>query len=105
MTIVYRIQPIGAKLHGIETTTSNDEAAGGVHVFGSLAEVYACREWCEQSDVELATIECEARDLRANGDYEGETLRKGRGRITARQTFATTRAIADWVEQHTKTRS
>jgi hypothetical protein len=86
-------------LHGIETTTSNDEPAGGVHVFESLPEVYGCREWCNEDRVELATIECEPRDLQHNGDYEGALLLKGRGKIVRRKKFVDVRAIAAWIEK------
>ncbi len=102
MTIynVYRIQPQGAELHGIETTTSNDEPAGGVHVFESLAEVQACRQWMPEKRVELVTIACEARDLRRNGDYEGALLIAGRGEIVRRQEFADTMEVARWAAEN-----
>ena len=99
MATVYRIQPQGAELHGIETETSNGDPAGGAHVFESLPEVYGCRSWCTESNVELATIECGPRDLRRNGDYEGALLLKGRGRIVTRQPFTDTRALADWIQE------
>lgn len=100
--IVYRIQPQGAELHGIETETSNGEPAGGVHVFESLPEVYACREWLNEKKVELVEIECEASDLRRNADYEGALLLKGRGKIVNRRKFKDTRAVAAWVEGQVK---
>jgi len=37
--------------------------------------------------VELVTIECEPRDLRDSEDYEGSTLRAGRGQIVTRHVF------------------
>ena len=92
--IVYRIQPQNADLHGIETVTSNDELAGGVHVFGSIPEVYGCREWFNEAGVELVEIECQ------KGDYEGVTLRKGRGSIVKRTAFADIAAIVAWCEEN-----
>ena len=100
MVTVYRIQPIGSDLHGIETETSNGELAGGVHVFETLQEVYGCREWDKRvTDVELVTIACEQRDLRSNGDYEGVTLRKGRGQIVERLEFSCVGEIVEWLEE------
>lgn len=93
---VYRIQPQDSELHGIETTTSNDEPAGGVHVFESIAEIQGCREWLTEKTVELVTIACVERDIRRNGDYEGATLISGRGEIVKRQKFADTRKVAEW---------
>jgi hypothetical protein len=99
MTVtVYRIQPQGADLHGVETETSNGKDAGGVHVFETIPEVYACREWRNERGVELAEIECDADDLCDNGDYEGALLPKGRGRIVRRRRFADVRQISQWVE-------
>ena len=98
MATVYRIQPRGAELHGVETESSDGTPAGGVHVFGSLGEVAACREWLTEAGVELAEIECDARDLRPNGDYEGITLRAGRGRIVRRRLFRDTRRVSRWAE-------
>lgn len=94
---VYRIQPIGSELHGIETTTSNDELAGGVHVFESVAEIYGCREWRNATNVELVTISCERRELKANGDYEGVTLKKGKGQIIDRKAFSDLQSIVDYI--------
>lgn len=96
MVTVYRIQPQGADLHGIETETSNGEMAGGVHVFESIPEIAGCSEWMTQRKVEIATIECEARDLKRNGDYEGALLVAGRGKIVARKKFSDTRKVAEW---------
>lgn len=96
---VYRIQPQGSELHGIETEASDGSLAGGIHVFGSLPEVYGCIEWLKQPRVELLTIECEPRDLKPNGDYEGETLKTGRGEVVERQLFDDTRAVAEWVRK------
>lgn len=93
---VYRIQPQGAVLHGIETEASDGSMAGGVHVFGSLGELVACGEWYPESRVELVEIECQARDLRQHGDYEGVTLVAGRGQITRRRTFRDTRRVSRW---------
>lgn len=59
------------------------------------------REWCEEREIELATIECDARDVRANGDYEGELLLAGRGRIVARRVFGSTSQLVKWVEKNT----
>jgi hypothetical protein len=100
MTTAYRIQPQGASLHGIETEASDGSPAGGVHVFRSLPEVAACREWLTEEGVELATIECGAADLREHGDYEGATLLAGRGRIVERRPFADTQAVAEWVQEN-----
>lgn len=95
---VYRIQPQGAELHGIETESSDGTPAGGVHVFRTLPEVVACGGWYPEDNVELVTIECEPADLRSNGDYEGDLLRKGRGRIVHRQPFASTSEVSKWAE-------
>ena len=97
--IVYRIQPIGAELHGIRTTTSNEDLANGVHVFDTLSSVAACRGWCTEKDVELVTIECDARDLLDNEDYEGSLLIRGRGVIVNRMEFADTREVADYADE------
>lgn len=96
--IVYRIQPQGADLHGVDTETSNGESAGGVHVFGSVSEIAACYGWITELNVEVATIECNEDDVSANGDYEGDLLLSGRGRIIERKPFADTRAVAAWAE-------
>lgn len=96
---VYRIQPINAELHAIQTTTSNDELAGGVHVFESIPELYGCREWRNEAGVEVVTIECEKKDLKRNGDYEGATLKAGRGSIVSRRQFDDVQAIVAWIEE------
>lgn len=98
--LVYRIQPQGADLHGIETETSNGESAGGVHVFESLSEVSACRFWVNESGVELAEIECSEKDIRENSDYEGSLLLKGRGKIIKRTPFEDTMAIAEFADDN-----
>lgn len=95
---VYRIQPVGAALHGVRTETSNGELANGVHVFTSLGQVAACRHWLKQRRVELVEIECLQSDLSDNGDSEGDLLRRGRGKIVSRRRFADTTAVAVWVE-------
>ena len=97
---VFRIQPQNADLHGIKTETSNGDSAGGVHVFETISEVYACREWLNEKNVELVTIECEPNDLRENCDYEGALLLKGRGKITSRKKFKDTKAISAWAEKN-----
>lgn len=94
----YRIQPIGAELHGIETETSAGNPAGGVHVFEGIGQVVACGEWYPQSGIELAEIDCEPGDLIPTGDYEGATLRTGRGRIVRRRIFRDTRRVSRWAE-------
>jgi hypothetical protein len=84
----YRFQPINAELHAIETETSEGNAAGGVHVFDSLSACHGISGWRLTGEpIELVTIECESRDLRDSEDYEGSTLRKGRGRIVSRRVF------------------
>lgn len=100
--IVYRIQPQGAELHGVETETSNGDLAGGVHVFESLPEVYACREWLNEKSVELVEVDCDEYDLSPNGDYEGALLAKGCGTIVSRRAFEDTRAVSQWVESTVK---
>lgn len=95
---VYRIQPQGAELHGIETESSNGDPAGGVHVFESIAEVVAARGWMREDNVELAEIEVSASDLRRNGDYEGATLKAGRGTIVRTRRFRDTDRVARWAE-------
>jgi hypothetical protein len=88
MTNAYRFQPIGADLHAIETETSEGNAAGGVHVFDSLQACHGISGWrLTDEPVELVTIECEPRDLRDSEDYEGSTLRAGRGQIVTRHVF------------------
>lgn len=99
MTTVYRIQKHDAELHGIRSLTSNDEELPGVFVFESLPEAYGCREWNqEEAGVELATIECEPKDLRHVGDYEGVLLKADRGTIVDRRPFATIGDCAKWLE-------
>lgn len=98
MATVYRVQPIGADLHGVETETSNGNPAGGVHVFASIGELVACEGWLTRYGIELAEIECERSDLRPTGDYEGDTLKKGRGRIVRRRSFRDSRRVAQWAE-------
>lgn len=86
---VYRVQPIDAVLHGVQTETSNGQQAGGVHVFESIDQLaHAILHWAPVVDIEIATIECLKSDLRDNHDYEGWLLPVGRGRIVARQPFA-----------------
>lgn len=97
---VFRIQPQGADLHGVETETSNGEPAGGVHVFSTLAEVAGCFSWLNEKKVELATIECATKDLRANGDFEGDLLIKGRGKIVFRMNFDDVMAVARYAEEN-----
>lgn len=97
-TLVYRIQPVGGDLHGIQTETSDGSVANGVHVFETLAECWAVREWFLRGPVELATVRCETTDVSANGDYEGALLLAGRGEITNRRRFESTRELAKWVE-------
>jgi len=106
METCYRIQPIGADLHAVETLTSNDKPANGVHVFGSRGEVALCQFWCApeyRNGCELVTIECEKSDLRDSGDAEGYTLKTGRGRIARRDRFNSLSEIVAWSNEiHTK---
>lgn len=97
---VYRFQPIGADLHGIQTETSNGDLAGGVHVFASIEEAKSIFGWLLTSTpVELATIECDETDLRDSGDVDGYTLRTGRGRVIARKVFrGGLRAALRWLQ-------
>jgi hypothetical protein len=95
---VYRVQPPGVELHAIETETSAGNPAGGVHVFTEIGQVEAAIGWITRLDVELAEIECERRDLRPNGDYEGDLLIAGRGRIVRRHRFRDTGRVARWAE-------
>lgn len=97
---VYRIQPRDAELHGVQTETSNGELAEGVHVFETLPELAsALAGWCSGEElVELAVIECEGKDVRENGDYEGSLLLKGRGRIVERKPFEDLRGVKEWAE-------
>lgn len=96
--LVYRIQPQNAQLHAIRTETSAGDLANGVHVFDTISAVAACRGWIEERCVELATIKCEACDIRENDDYEGSLLIRGRGVIVSRIPFASTRDVADWAD-------
>lgn len=100
--LVYRIQPQGADLHGIETETSNGESAGGVHVFTSIPEIIACDGWMLERSVELVTVDCEPRDIRSNDDYEGDLLIAGRGTIISRKKFRDTMAVSKWAAKARK---
>jgi len=95
---VYRIQPKNSQLHAQQSTTSNDEQLPGVFVFESLPEVWACREWLNEKNVELVTIECEQKDLKHAGDYEGALLKEGCGVIVSRKSFKDVKAVAKWVK-------
>ena len=99
--IVYRIQPRNADLHGVETETSNGEFAGGVHVFETTKEIVAALgDWAPSTEaIELAVVECEGRDVRENGDYEGSLLLKGRGQIVERKPFDGLREIRRWADE------
>lgn len=94
--IVYRVQPEGADLHAVETETSNGNPAGGVHVFAEFGNLTATLGWLKRTGIELAEIECERRDLRDSGDYEGHTLVAGRGRIVRRRHFRDSDRVGRW---------
>jgi len=103
-TIAYRVQPQGAALHGPDSEphrseTSNGELAQGVHVFGSAPELYAVRGWYPMQSVEVVEIECAPGDLVENGDFEGELLKAGRGRIINRKKFRDLDALLAWVKR------
>ena len=103
-TTAYRVQPQGALLHGSDSEphrseTSNGELAQGVHVFGSAPELYAVRDWYPMENVEVVEIECAPRDLVENGDYEGELLKAGRGKIIDRKKFRNLDALLAWVKR------
>lgn len=97
----YRVQPAGLDLGEFQTTTSNDNLANGVHVFGCMSELkggvcgWSGKDWAP----EIVTIECDSKDLRDNGDYEGYLLYKNRGQIIARQAFASWAALIEWAEE------
>ncbi len=86
---VYRIQPAGAELHGVQTETSNGTLANGVHVFETWAELAAAVSgWgYGPGAVEIAAVRCNAGDVIPNGDFEGSLLRRGRGVIVSRKRF------------------
>ena len=97
---VYRVQPQGLGLDH-RSETSNGNLAAGVHVFGSLEQLtVGVLGWCRTQigeTPEIVTIECEASDLRENGDYEGDLLVSGRGAIVHRQPFADSESLFDFL--------
>lgn len=97
--LVYRVQPQNADLHGIETIDSNEEFAGGVHVCESIQELRLLNEGPNERNVEIVTVECEKRDLKPNGDYQGVTLKAGRGRIVSRQAFDSINDVIEWIDE------
>lgn len=99
--VVYRIQPQNAELHGVETETSNGNLAGGVHVFRTLEETHAAITggWRPMTGIELVSISCEKRDVRSNGDYEGDLLLAGRGQITERKAFGDLKEVKEHLER------
>ena len=96
--IVYRIQPIGADLHAVRSTTSNDDKVSGVFVFATLQELCRCSEWLNEAGIELAEIDCDEADIQPGDDYEGDVLTTGRGRIVRRRTFRESSRVAKWAE-------
>jgi len=68
-------------------------------VFGSAPELYAVRDWYPMENVEVVEIECAPRDLVENGDYEGELLKAGRGKIIDRKKFRNLDALLAWVKR------
>lgn len=85
---VYRVQPVGLDIDH-QSLTSNDTLDCGVHVCCSLEELAGCvNGWCRQQYIpEVIAIECDAADVRDNGDYEGFVLRGNRGVITKRTRY------------------
>lgn len=77
---------------------TRDELAARLFVVMIQERDAAHREWCTERRVELVKIECTASDLQPNGDYEGDLLRSGRGKIVARKPFADTKKISAWVD-------
>jgi len=88
--IVYRVQPAGLKLGKHRSETSAGNLDHGVHVFGSLEELYnAVRGWVsEESTPEIVTIQTTNEYVEDNGDYEGYVLIGNKGKIVERRTFA-----------------
>ena len=87
---VYRVQPVGLELSSHRSETSIGELDRGVHVCHCVEELQgAVNGWCRQDYVpEVVVIECDERDVRENGDYEGSVLIGNRGRIVNRVSFA-----------------
>jgi hypothetical protein len=97
--IVYRIQPAGLELGDHCSETSNGNPDRGVHVCQTIEQIQAAvRGWCKWSGSrpELVEIECDAGDVRDNGDYEGWVLIGNRGTIVSRKSFRDGKAMARW---------
>ena len=95
--LVYRVQPKGMDLGSHKSETSNGELDRGVHVCFSLEELQgAVNGWCSQDYVpEIVVIECEEKDVRENGDYEGSVLVGNKGKIVNRVSFGSWDEFAD----------
>ena len=93
----YRVQPKGFDLGDHKSETSNGEPDLGVHVFSSTEELQgAVNGWCDQDYVpEIVVIDCEEKDVRENGDYEGSVLVGNRGKIVKRISFGSWNDLAD----------
>lgn len=94
----YRIQPAGLEIGAHRSLTSNETYDRGVHVFCTLGEVCcAVSGWVDESwQPEIVVIECQDRDVRDNGDYEGFVLLNNRGVITHRKSFPSWLALRTW---------
>lgn len=100
--IVYRVQPQGLDLGSHKSETSNGELDRGVHVFCSLEELQgAVNGWCQQDYTpEVVVIECDSKDVRENGDYEGSVLVGNRGEIVKRIPFPSWDEFADLCREY-----
>jgi hypothetical protein len=94
---VYRVQPKGLELGSHRSETSCGDLDRGVHVCYSLEELQgAVNGWCEQDYTpEIVVIECDRKDVRENGDYEGSVLVGNAGKIVARKPFDCWASLAE----------
>lgn len=100
-TLVYRVQPVGLEIRGHRSLTSNDNLDAGPHVFGTIEEAKGgVRGWCSQSGKwELLEIECSAKGIRDNGDYEGYVLTDKNAKIINRQILGNWKQVKEWASE------
>ncbi len=98
-TTCYRVQPKGNGIDGWKSETSNDAQDLGPHVFGSVSELAnGVQSWVDQDwQPEVIEIECNAKALHDNGDYEGYVL-VGKGEVIHRKSFKNWDALIKWAK-------
>jgi hypothetical protein len=96
---VWRIQPVGADLHGQRSQASDESEIPGVFVFENANEIAAI-DWMNTGPVELVKIAVDKKkDLFPTQDQEGVGLKEGRGKIVARATYENEAAISEEAER------